>query len=162
MELIADMPIGIGEPHYTQIIKADKLKALDVYPPGTDVLTMERSEFAIEAGGEKVERNGNTVEIWMSAQRSHFTPDIIRVKEGDRVILHMTNIEQTKDATHGFAIADYNVQASLDPGEVASFDFVADKPGVYNFYCTEFCSALHLEMAGWFLVEPAGSAVAAP
>ena len=109
-----------------------------------------------------MERNGNTVEIWMSAQRSHFTPDIIRVKEGDRVILHVTNIEQTKDATHGFAIADYNVQASLDPGEVASFDFAADKPGVFNFYCTEFCSALHLEMAGWFLVEPSGSAVAAP
>ncbi len=162
MDLIADMPIGMGEPHYTQIIKADKLKAIEVYPPGTDVLTMERSEFAIEAGGEKVERNGNTVEIWMSAQRSHFTPDIIRVKEGDRVILHMTNIEQTKDATHGFAIADYDIQASLDPGEVASFDFVADKPGVFNFYCTEFCSALHLEMAGWFLVEPSGSAVAAP
>jgi nitrous-oxide reductase len=162
MELIADTPIGVGEPHYTQIIKADKLQALDVYPPGTDVLTMERSEFAIEAGGEKVERNGNTVEIWMSAQRSHFTPDIIRVREGDRVILHVTNIEQTKDATHGFAIADYNIQASVDPGEAVNFDFIADKPGAYNLYCTEFCSALHLEMAGWFLVEPAGSASASP
>jgi nitrous-oxide reductase len=155
MELVADMPIGVGEPHYTQIIKADKLQALDIYPPGTDARTMQRSDVAIEAGQEKVERNGNTVEIWMTATRSHFTPDIIRVKQGDRVIIHVSNIEQTKDATHGFAIANYNVQASLEPGETSSFDFVADKPGSYNMYCTEFCSALHLEMAGWFLVEPA-------
>jgi nitrous-oxide reductase len=160
MELIADMPVGVGEPHYAQIIKADKLKALDIYPEGTDPLTMERSPNAIKAGEERVERNGAVVEVWMSAQRSHFTPDIIRVKEGDTVILHITNIEQTKDATHGFAIADYNIQASLEPGEAADFRFVADKPGVFNLYCTEFCSALHLEMAGWFLVEPAGSAEA--
>jgi len=162
MELISDTPIGNAEPHYVQIIKADKLKTLDVYPSGTDVLTMQKSEFAIEAGGEKVERNGNVVEIWMSAQRSHFTPDIIRVKQGDTVKLHVTNVEQTKDATHGFAVSYYNIQASLDPGEVVNFEFVADKSGVFNFYCTEFCSALHLEMAGWLLVEPSGSAVANP
>ncbi len=154
MEMISDTPIGIGEPHYVQIIKADKLHAIDLYEPGTDVLTMERSEFAIDAGQEKVERNGTTVEVWMSATRSHYTPDIVRVKEGDTVKLHITNTEQTRDATHGFAIANYNIQASLDPGETSNFEFVADKPGAWNFYCTEFCSALHLEMAGWFLVEP--------
>jgi nitrous-oxide reductase len=160
MDLIADMPIGIGEPHYTQIIKADKLKALEIYPPGTNALTMQASEFAIEAGGEKVERNGDVVEIWMSATRSHFTPDIIRVKQGDTVKLHITNIEQTRDATHGFAVADYNVQASLEPGETASFEFVANRSGAFNFYCTEFCSALHLEMAGWMLVEPTAASAA--
>lgn len=158
MELIADMPVGMGEPHYAQIIKADKLKALDLYPAGTDALTMEKSPYAISAGQEKVERNGNTVEVWMTATRSHFTPDIIRVKQGDTVKLHITNIEQTRDATHGFAISNYNIQASLEPGETANFEFVADKPGSWNFYCTEFCSALHLEMAGWLLVEPSSAA----
>jgi nitrous-oxide reductase len=117
MDLVADMPIGVGEPHYAQIMKRDKLDSI--------------------------------------------VPDVVRVKEGDTVKIHVTNIEEVRDATHGFAIADYNIQASLEPGEVANFEFVADKAGAYNFYCTEFCSALHLEMAGWFLVEPA-SAVAAP
>jgi nitrous-oxide reductase len=160
MELLADMPIGVGEPHYTQIMRADRLQALDLYEPGTDAHTMQRHPQAIEDGGERIERNGNNVQVWMTARRSHFTPDIIRVKQGDTVTLHVSSIEQTKDATHGFAIAHYNVQTSIEPGETVSLQFVADRAGAFNFYCTEFCSALHLEMAGWLLVEPSG--VAAP
>ena len=159
MDLVADTPVGNGEPHYAEIMKASTLKPLPVYPPGTDRETMKPSPFAVQFGGEKIERNGTNVEVWMTAQRSHYTPDIIRVKQGDHVKLHITNIEQTEDATHGFAIADYNIEASLEPGATENFEFTADKSGSYNFYCTEFCSALHLEMAGWLLVEPAGSAV---
>ncbi len=48
----------------------------------------------------------------------------------------------------------YNINVSLEPGETATVEFVADQAGVFPFYCTEFCSALHLEMAGYFLVEP--------
>ncbi|HUF52599.1 MAG TPA: Sec-dependent nitrous-oxide reductase [Dehalococcoidia bacterium] len=154
MTLLADMPIGLGEPHYVQIIKADKLNPLEIYEPGTDAGSMQHSEFAINQGEERVERNGNEVEIWMTATRSHFTPDILRLRQGDQVKLHITNIEQTRDATHGFGIADYNISSSLEPGEVVNFEFTADKAGAFNFYCTEFCSALHLEMAGWMLVEP--------
>jgi nitrous-oxide reductase len=82
------------------------------------------------------------------------------VTQGDTVKVHITNIEQTRDATHGFAISQYNIQASLEPGETANFEFVANHAGAFNFYCTEFCSALHLEMAGWLLVEPSGAAAA--
>ena len=32
--------------------------------------------------------------------------------------------------------------------------FDAVNAGTFPFYCTEFCSALHLEMMGYFLVEP--------
>ena len=32
-------------------------------------------------------------------------------------------------------------------------------PGVYPFYCTDFCSALHQEMQGYIRVSPAGSSV---
>jgi nitrous-oxide reductase len=90
----------------------------------------------------------------MTTVRSHFTPDIVRAKAGDHVVMHVTNIETLPDATHGFAIPGYNIQASLDPGEVVTLEFDADKSGSFAFYCTEFCSALHLEMQGWLLVEP--------
>jgi nitrous-oxide reductase len=152
MEVLSDTPIGIGEPHYVQAIKIDRIKAWEVYPPGTNSLTMERDPNAIDDGKERVERRGNTVEVWMSVKRSQFKPDIVRAKKGDKVILHLTCVEKTPDATHGFSIPRYNVNVSLDPGEYVGVEFTADAEGAFAMYCTEFCSALHLEMQGWMLV----------
>ncbi|HEX3036024.1 MAG TPA: Sec-dependent nitrous-oxide reductase [Thermodesulfobacteriota bacterium] len=155
MQLLYDMPIGVGEPHYVQMIKADKIKPWLVYPEiGFNTGTMSKDANAALPGKEKVVRNGNNVEVWLTAIRSHYFPEHIKVKEGDKVTIHITNIERARDATHGFGIGGYNVNLSLEPGESDTVEFVADKPGVYPFYCTEFCSALHLEMAGYLLVEP--------
>ena len=115
---------------------------------------MTRSPDAIASAQEaRIKRRPGVVEVWMSVVRSHFTPDIIQAKVGDRIIVHLTNIEQTPDATHGFAVPTKNVMVSLDPGETTTVEFKADKPGSFSFYCTEFCSALHLEMQGWLIVE---------
>jgi nitrous-oxide reductase len=154
MKIVYDMPIPNAEPHYAQIIKMDKIKAWQVYPMGTDLLTMQRSPYAVERGKERVERKGNVVTVWMTSARSNFRPDIVRVKKGDTVVLHISNTEKIRDATHGFAIPEYNIQMSIDPGETVTVRFVASKAGAFSFYCTEFCSALHLEMQGWLLVEP--------
>ncbi|MCE9576104.1 MAG: Sec-dependent nitrous-oxide reductase [Deltaproteobacteria bacterium] len=154
MRVIYDMPLPLGEPHYAQMIKADKLHPIEIYPPDTDPYTDKVSTTPVEGGKERVEKRADGVHVFMTAVRSHFTPDIIRVTEGDVVHLHVTNIEQAQDATHGFALGSYNIELSLEPGEHADVDFVADKAGVYPMYCTEFCSALHLEMAGYLLVAP--------
>ena len=155
MKLLYDMPIPIGEPHYAQTIRADKLHPIEVYTPvGTDPLTKRVDPNAVAAGKERIERKDDGVHVWMTAVRSHFTPDILRVKQGDVVHLHLTNTEQAVDATHGFAVGEYNVNVSIEPGEHANITFKADRAGVFPMYCTEFCSALHLEMAGYLLVEP--------
>ncbi|PKN81112.1 MAG: cytochrome C [Chloroflexi bacterium HGW-Chloroflexi-9] len=153
MEVLSDTPIGMAEPHYVQAIRADRIKSWDVYPPGTDQLTMQPSPHAIADGGERIEQNGTTTEVYMSVKRSNFKPDIIRVKKGDRLVLHLTNVEVTPDATHGFAVPRYNISMSIDPGEYARIEFVADVEGAFAMYCTEFCSALHLEMQGWIIVS---------
>ena len=154
MQLLYDLPIPLGEPHYAQMIKADKIKPLDVYPPGEDPILGGKSPNAVEGGKERVERRADGVHVYVSAIRSHFTPDIIRVKEGETVHIHVTNLEQAYDATHGFAIEAYNINLSLEPGETNDVTFVADRAGTFPLYCTEFCSALHLEMAGYLVVEP--------
>lgn len=153
MRLLADMPIANSEPHYSQMIKADKLKPIKVYKPGTNALG-EIDANRVEGGKERIVRNGNKVEVFMTAIRSHFTPDQIEVEEGDDVTIHVTNLEAAEDQTHGFTIDMYNVNVSLEPGKNENISFKADMPGTFPMYCTEFCSALHLEMAGYLLVKP--------
>jgi nitrous-oxide reductase len=155
MQLLYDMPLPLGEPHYAQMIKADKLHPVDVYKPaGYDAIEDEHSPNAVKAKEERIVRDGKDVHVYMTAVRSHFTPDIVRVKKGDTVHLHITNVEQAHDATHGFTVGSYNVHSSLEPGKHVDITFSADREGTFPFYCTEFCSALHLEMAGYLLVEP--------
>lgn len=154
MKVIYDLPIGLGEPHYAQMIKADKLKTEQVYPVGTNPFTDEKSPAAVKQGEERVERNGNKVDVYMSVIRSHFTPDFFEVQKGDEVTLHITSYEQANDQVHGFALDMYNINLSMEPGRYEEVKFVADQSGVYPFYCTEFCSALHLEMMGYMLVKP--------
>jgi nitrous-oxide reductase len=137
------------EPHYAVIIKADKIDAFEVYPK--EESDSPHAVWAVEDA--RIERRGNTVEVWMMAVRSFFAPDVIRVNRGDNVIVHVTNIEQTRDELHGFAINDYNINLVVDPGETKTVSFKADKPGVYAYYCTNFCSALHQEMQGYILVK---------
>lgn len=161
MELLYDMPLPLGEPHYAVAIKADKLKPVVRYKTGWNSRTDEKSPYRTRAGREKTERtcdaNGKcTVEVRGTTVRSHITPEIIEVEEGDTVKLHFTNLERAEDEVHGFAMYGQNVQLSLEPGKTASATFVADKAGVYPYYCTEFCSALHLEMQGYLLVKPKG------
>jgi nitrous-oxide reductase len=156
MRLLYDMPIGIGEPHYSQMIKIDKLKPLKIYPVGHNPYTDEKDPQVAEGGKERIVRNGNVVDVYMTAVRSHFTPDQIEVNEGDTVNIHLTSLEQAEDVTHGFTVNMYNIDISLEPGKHENISFKADKPGVFPMYCTEFCSALHLEMAGYLLVKPKG------
>ncbi|MCU0271181.1 MAG: Sec-dependent nitrous-oxide reductase [Acidimicrobiales bacterium] len=164
MPVLYDSPIGVGEPHYAQMIKADKLQPWLVYPVGTDPGLMAGwdqdpaaaiSPNAVlteqEAG---VTRDGKDVTINMTVVRSHYTPDLVEVKQGDHVIWHLTNIETTQDATHGFTIPGYDINVSLEAGKTVTVEFDATQAGVFSFYCTEFCSALHLEMMGYFTVEP--------
>jgi nitrous-oxide reductase len=156
MRMLYDAPIGNAEPHYSQMIKADKLKPAKVYRPGTVPTTGQVDPNHVEGGKERIVRNGNKVEVFMSLIRSHFTPDRIEVNEGDEVTIHLTSLETAEDQTHGFTIDMYNVNLSMEPGKHENVSFKADMPGVYPFYCTEFCSALHLEMTGYLLIKPRG------
>ncbi len=155
MKVIYDMPMGVGEPHYAQIVKADKLSPWLTYPEvGWDPIAQAPSEFATKAGEERIERDGNNVTVYMTSIRSHLTPEHVEIRKGDHVTWHITNIETAHDATHGFQLGGYNVSLSIEPGETTTFEFDAVNDGTFAYYCTEFCSALHLEMMGYLFVEP--------
>jgi nitrous-oxide reductase len=137
------------EPHYAQIIKADKLHPIEVYP-------REENHHPLAIWDVKdagVTRNGNKVIAKVVAVRSTLTPTAIEVNEGDELTVAITNIEQTTDELHGFGLLDYNINVVVDPGETKTFTIKVDKPGVFPYYCTNFCSALHHEMQGYLIVR---------
>ncbi len=138
------------EPHYAQACPADLLKPIEVYPKEENKHPM--AIWDVKDAG--ITREGNNVTVKMIAVRSNFQPDAIEVYRGDKVTIYITNIEQTTDELHGFAINEYNINVVIDPGETKTVEFVANKAGVYPFYCTNFCSALHQEMQGYLLVKP--------
>ena len=156
MQLLYDMPLPLGEPHYVVAIAADKVKPGVRYKVGTDSRTDKLSPNMVRAGEEVTTKKGNKVEVKGTLIRSHITPEIIEAEVGDEITIHLTNLERAQDETHGFTVSTYNVHASVEPGKTVTVKFKADKEGVYPYYCTEFCSALHLEMQGYLLVKPKG------
>ena len=156
MQLLYDMPLPLGEPHYAVAIAANKLKPAVRYKVGTDSRTDKPHPGATKAGEERIVKKGNKVEVFGTLIRSHITPETIEVDVGDEVTINLTNLERAQDETHGFTVSTFNVHASVEPGKTVAVKFKADKEGVYPYYCTEFCSALHLEMQGYLLVKPKG------
>lgn len=156
MKLILDFPT-IGEPHYAQGIKADK-----IVPNSKKIYPIEENEHPYRALGEKhtkVEREGDVVRVYMTTIRSHFAPDNIEgIKVGDKVYFHVTNLEQDFDVPHGFAVQGANnAELLVMPGQTETLLWEPQREGVFPFYCTDFCSALHQEMQGYVRVYPKNS-----
>lgn len=158
MKLILDFPT-IGEPHYAEAIPADL-----VMKNSTKFYKIEENKNPGVSMGEKeakVERKGNEVHVYMTCIRSHFVPDNIEgVKMGDVVYFHLTNLEQDWDIPHGFAVKGANnAELLVMPGETQTLAWKPERTGVFPFYCTDFCSALHQEMQGYIRISAAGSNV---
>lgn len=130
------------------------------------VQTYEPAPTAVKLGEEKIVRDGNKVDVYMTCIRSKFVPEQFEVHPHDEVTIHLTNVETIRDMTHGFALNDHGINIAVDPGQTQVVNFNAGPQGTYWYYCTWFCSALHLEMRGRMLVkapnEPLSDSVAPP
>jgi nitrous-oxide reductase len=159
MKLLLDFPT-IGEPHYAQAIPASLIKDKQVKYYKVAESTHPYLTRAESEGG--ITRTGKQVHVKMIAIRSHFAPDNIEgITLGDTVYFHVTNLEQDWDILHGFAVLGATTsELILNPGETKTMKWVPTRAGVYPFYCTDFCSALHQEMQGYLRVSSPGSNVA--
>lgn len=156
MQLLLDFPTE-GEPHYAQAIKAEK-----VIKNQKRYYDLSENTHPYRATSEKqtnVIRDGKKVHVVMTSIRSHFAPDNIEgIKVGDEVYFHVTNLEQDWDVPHGFAVKGANTaELLIMPGETLTLKWYPKEAGVFPFYCTDFCSALHQEMQGYVRVSPADS-----
>lgn len=141
------------EPHFAQILKVSAIEPIEVYPQAES----QDPNAIWELSEGVVTREGTNVTAKVAAIRSRFSPDRIEANVGDTVTIHVTNLEQTSDMIHGLGINEHNINVIMDPGETKTIQFVAKKKGVFPFYCTNFCSALHQEMQGYLIVRDSGA-----
>ena len=158
MELLSDFPT-IGEPHYAAAAPREL-----IMPNSKKIYKLEENHHPYAVKNEKdvkVVRDGNVVHVYMTSIRSHFAPDNIEgVKVGDKVYFHVTNLEQDFDTPHGISMMGAKTSELLImPGQTETFVWEPKKVGVWPFYCTDFCSALHQEMQGYVRVSPKDSPI---
>ncbi|HEX3157918.1 MAG TPA: Sec-dependent nitrous-oxide reductase [Gemmatimonadaceae bacterium] len=158
MKMLLDFPTQ-GEPHYAAAVPAALIKDRQVKFFKLAENTNPHAVRNVNEGG--IERRGKAVHVKMAAIRSHFAPDNLEgIQLGDTVYFHVTNIEQDWDILHGFAVMGaQNAELILAPGETRTLKWIPRTTGIFPFYCTDFCSALHQEMSGYARVSPAGSTV---
>ena len=148
MKTVHESPVH-PEPHDFIIVRRDLIKtrqirSLDEFPNSTK-----------DMADAKVVRKGKQVTVYQTSAAPAFGLAEFKVKQGDEVTIILTNLDKVEDLAHGFAIPKYNINFIVNPQETKSVTFKADKPGVYWFYCTHVCHALHLEMRGRMMVERA-------
>jgi len=145
LKLVHDSPMYI-EPHDCIMVRRDLIE-----PKVKHRYDMFEHPLAVTKSG--VERKGNKVTIRMTANAPLFGLQEVKVKQGDKVTLIVTNHDEIVDLSNGVAISNYNINFVIGPFQTKSVTFTADKPGVFWIYCTNFCHALHLEMRMRLIVE---------
>lgn len=82
--------------------------------------------------------------VKVEAFKYGFKPDPIIVKRGEKIRLEVTST----DVTHGFAVKEFGINATLPAKKTVPINFKADKTGNFTVRCSVYCGSGHLKMQG--------------
>lgn len=89
------------------------------------------------------------VRIPVSMKKYVITPNVIRVKSGQRVELDVI----TTDVQHGLDIPALSIKQPVQPGHTTTVYFTAPAKGEYAMTCGVICGPHHDDMTGKLVVD---------
>ncbi len=78
------------------------------------------------------EQAPNRREFTIEARDGQFSPSRLEVSQDDLVRVTLTSV----DRPYSFAIDAYRIVKRVGSGQSITFEFRADQPGTFDFYCT--------------------------
>lgn len=89
-------------------------------------------------------------EITLTAKRYEFSQPRIEVAANDVVKITLV----AEDIPHTFTVDEYRISKRAAPGRPVTFEFRADKPGTFPFYCNLTAEEGCRGMRGELVVTP--------
>ncbi len=87
--------------------------------------------------------------IKMTAELWKFTPNVITVKQGEKVTLEVTGVS----GTHGLSVPGLGINETIIQGNTVSVNIPTDKIGIFDFRCSIQCGSGHNDMTGQIIIE---------
>jgi len=153
MRVIYDLPLPLGEPHYVICIDPKKINPIKSYPVGTDPTQMKISPLATAPGKERIVRKGKTVEVFGTLSSAGMKPLEVKANQGDEVLFHLTNIEQTEGKIIKFVVNGMDVLGVYPPGKTSTLRFVASQEGQYTYGSQDISSPYETQNEGQLIVN---------